>query len=273
MFYNIEKKKKKREGFKHLSSFFLFNRFSFLYLYSYISIGRKCSNVRISSPFPSSIILHFFSHSSHAIHLLPNLTENKEREEKRKEKPDAIHLDENGETVSDRFKRYPTILLTATTNLHSEMAGNHQSYSPRFQNSPGDGTNKIQQRFNEDVWRNGGCGTSSRSFQRVPIRGSWRTKLSPKWKKGKADKSGGRRLILNRYQVPGGFRCLRRDTFPRSSFGWSRRGEEGTQRPTVTDCVMRSYPTGRSRFLAGTVAGMVSLGTCSANKLPFVLET
>lgn len=106
-----------------------------------------------------------------------------------------------------------------------------------------------------------------------PDRGSWRTKLSPKWKKGKADKSGGRRLILNRYQVPGGFRCLRRDTFPRSSFGWSRRGEEGTQRPTVTDCVMRSYPTGRSRFLAGTVAGMVSLGTCSANKLPFVLET
>lgn len=170
MFYNIEKKK--REGFKHLSSFLLFNRFSFLYLYSYISVGRKCSNVRISSPFPSSIILNFFSHSSHAIHLLPNLTENKEREEKRKEKPDPIHSDENGETVSDRFKRYPTILLTATTNLHSEMAGNHQSYSPRFQNSPGDGTNKIQQRFNEDVWRNGGCGTSSRSFQRVPIEGA-----------------------------------------------------------------------------------------------------
>lgn len=164
----------------------------------------------------------------------------------------------------------PTILLAATTNLHNEMAGNHQSYSPVSRNLR-DETGKIH-KFNEDVWNGGRNVESSVEASRVPIEGADAPNCRPNGKRARQDKSGGR-LILNRYQVPGGFRCLRRDTFPRSSFGWSRRGEEGTQRPTVTDCVMRSYPTGRSRLLAGTVAGMVSLGTCSANKLPFVLET
>lgn len=104
------------------------------------------------------------------------------------------------------------------------MAGNHQSYSGQLlsrnlsemeqtrSNNEGSKRRRLAERWLKRVEE-----TSSRKLSTCPDRGSGRTKLSPKWKKGKADKSGGR-LILNRYQVPGGFRCLRRDTFPRSSF-------------------------------------------------------
>lgn len=106
------------------------------------------------------------------------------------------------------------------------MAGNHQSYSGQLlsrnlsemeqtrSNNESSKRRRLAERWLKRVEE-----TSSRKLSTCPDRGSGRTKLSPKWKKGKADKSGGR-LILNRYQVPGGFRCLRRDTFPRSSFGW-----------------------------------------------------
>lgn len=239
----------------------LFHRFSFLFVY-FSQIIQCWNTCLLFFSLPS--FFYFCIDSLHAYIYFQFNTENKER------KGILFTRAKNGQTIPDHFKRLSNN-SSRRDNKFTQRNGRESSILlARFQKSPRWNRQDPQvQRRRLKRWR-----WKKRRVEasRVPIEGADAPNCRPNGKRARQDKSGGR-LILNRYQVPGGFRCLRRDTFPRSSFGWSRRGEEGTQRPTVTDCVMRSYPTGRSRLLAGTVAGMVSLGTCSANKLPFVLET
>lgn len=153
---------------------------------------------RISSPFPSFYIF-FPIDSLHAIHSLPNL---------KKEKKSPIlftrtKMVKPSQTASNAIQQFfsprQQIYTAKWPGIINPTPAN---YSPRFQKSLRDGTSKIQQRFNEDVWNGGGGRNVESKLSTCPDRGSGRTKLSPKWKKGKADKSGVEGWFLTGTRFP-----------------------------------------------------------------------